>query len=192
MINVAFGDFNGDGKLDVVGAAAGASRYEPILYLGNGDGTFQDQIPFGTFLSSAAAVPVDINGDGALDVAVGDSPGNLDLLLQGTFTLTPNILFNPKNLAFGNVRVGHTATRSVTMTNSGTAPFTPTITFRGTGNSQFSQSSTCPATVYPRVTCVIRVAFTPTSTETLRVQLVATDNSTGDKQTLLINAAGSQ
>jgi hypothetical protein len=190
MGTVAFGDFNGDGKLDVIGEAS----YRPILYLGNGDGTFQNQIPLGTFFQSEDAAPADMNGDGAMDMAVaeGSYTGNLDLLLQGTFTLTPNILFNPKNLAFGNVRVGHTATRSVTMTNSGTAPFTPTISFRGSGNSQFSQTSTCPATVYPRGTCIIRVAFTPTSTETLRVQLVATDNSTGYKQTLLINAAGSQ
>jgi hypothetical protein len=155
------------------------------------DGTFQNQIQFGTFVTSQAAAPVDINGDGALDVAVGDSStGNLDLLLQGTFNLNPKIRFSPAQLSFGNVRVGHSATRSITMTNSGNGPYTYTFSFRGTGSSQFSQTSTCPVTVYPGFSCNVTLTFTPTASETLRVEFIATDNASNKKQLALITGSG--
>ena len=195
MLSVAFGDFNGDGKLDIVGAAAGSSsRYKPVLYLGNGDGTFQNQIAFGTFVTSQTAAAVDINGDGALDVAVGEGSitGNLDLLLQGTFNLNPKIRFSPAQLNFGNVRVGHGATRTTIMANSGKGPFTGTFSFRGTGYNQFSQTDTCPATVYPGGSCNVTVTFTPTASETLRVELEVTDNATNKKQLVLITGTGVQ
>lgn len=65
------GDFNGDGKLDlVVIDSAGTVS----MFLGNGDGTFQSGIDFisGIFSSPPSIVGGDFNGDGKLDIALAN------------------------------------------------------------------------------------------------------------------------
>lgn len=69
------GDFNGDGKLDLLVSYHSASRTAGAVFLGNGDGTFttgqQDVFPE---LSGAVrlfpAVAADVNSDGKLDLAI--------------------------------------------------------------------------------------------------------------------------
>ncbi len=90
---MAAGDFDGNGTLDLVVTNAGDSSQgragAVFLLLGNGDGSFQtavqlqaDQFP----LSSAAA---DLNGDGKVDLILGDGAnGSVTILLgkgDGTF-----------------------------------------------------------------------------------------------------------
>ncbi len=84
---VAAGDFNGDGKLDVaVGDNLGIE-----VYLGNGDGTFQTGLPPVGGGTAFAQTVGDFNGDGKLDIAeiVGTGPNyQLQILLgngDGTF-----------------------------------------------------------------------------------------------------------
>lgn len=80
------GDFNGDGKLDLVFSVSGDTAPNLYLLLGNGDGTFATS---GTAIATAHGGPVsaDFNGDGNLDLAAPGGIG-LEIILgngNGTF-----------------------------------------------------------------------------------------------------------
>ncbi|MGD0506355.1 MAG: VCBS repeat-containing protein [Terriglobales bacterium] len=83
--SVAVGDFNGDGKPDLV--VANATNVGVLL--GNGDGTFQAAVYYGAGSGPRAVAVGDFNGDGKLDLVVGNvTSGNVSVLLgkgDGTF-----------------------------------------------------------------------------------------------------------
>jgi hypothetical protein len=88
----ASGDFNGDGKLDVI-LSTGIVPSVSLL-VGNGDGTFT----VGSSLAPNYAGPVavgDLNGDGKLDVIVGNvNTSVISVFLgngDGTFTAAPSV-----------------------------------------------------------------------------------------------------
>jgi hypothetical protein len=82
--SVAVGDFNGDGKLDLVAPTIGANGVDVML--GNGDGTFQpakfSATPAATGRESVVAVG-DFNGDGIPDLVVNAPTGNTLSVLRG-------------------------------------------------------------------------------------------------------------
>jgi hypothetical protein len=85
---IAVGDFNEDGKPDLVLAINGS---DAIVLLGKGDGTFTQQSPLtnaGAFLQARVA---DFNGDGHQDVALAGNGGNTVLLGNGDGTFRPGI-----------------------------------------------------------------------------------------------------
>ena len=76
--SAAFADFNKDGKLD----AAVASGLAMGILLGNGDGTFQQQVTYGTTTPSFVAVG-DFHGNGNIDVVTADTSGDTVSLFPG-------------------------------------------------------------------------------------------------------------
>lgn len=93
-VGVAQGDFNGDGKLDLVTTNYVAGNLS--IFLGNGDGTFQapQTISIGSNTNPVGIVAADFDGDGNLDLAIGydyqNSHGVSVLLGNGNGTFQPN------------------------------------------------------------------------------------------------------
>ena len=86
------GDFNGDGKLDIVAGLPALVPNQPsetFLLFGNGDGTFQPAILSPSLKNFAAQSVADFNNDGKLDLLSSGQValGNGD----GTFTLLPKL-----------------------------------------------------------------------------------------------------
>src|SRR3954470_14481537 len=72
-LSVAIGDLNGDGKLDLVTGSAAWGDTSVSVLLGNGDGTFQEQVPYSVPGASNAVALADLNGDGKADLVAVSS-----------------------------------------------------------------------------------------------------------------------
>src|SRR5437016_1582424 len=88
-VAVAVGDFNGDGKQDLVVVNHGSGNVS--ILLGNGDGTFQHALDFSAGSTPAFVAVGDFNGDHKADLAVANGSANtVSILLgngDGTFQL---------------------------------------------------------------------------------------------------------
>ncbi|HEY6269238.1 MAG TPA: FG-GAP-like repeat-containing protein [Candidatus Acidoferrum sp.] len=196
-ISLAVGDFNLDDNLDLlVGPNLSDIQANPFtnvnvglqLFLGNGDGTFtgpQD------YLAGGQCNPVlvgDFNGDGAPDVAAGDTSENfVSILLNQT---PPPVTVSPKSLTFANQFVSTTsATQPITITNNGAAATTMAIAVSG----DFSQTNTCPvspATLAVAANCTVNVAFKPTATGVRNGAITVTHQLAGSPQSVALSGTG--
>ncbi len=81
--DLTVGDFNGDGTLDLAVASSNASPTQVSVLLGDGEGGFAQQ---GSELiaQQVGIAALDVNGDGATDLAVLNGTQNVDLLLANT------------------------------------------------------------------------------------------------------------
>jgi hypothetical protein len=77
---VSAGDFNGDGKADLV--AGDVTNNDLVVLSGNGDGTLNPPVTYHLTTRPAFLITSDFNRDGRLDVALGDSsPTNIVVML---------------------------------------------------------------------------------------------------------------
>ncbi|MGH9121591.1 MAG: choice-of-anchor D domain-containing protein, partial [Acidimicrobiales bacterium] len=120
----------------------------------------------------------------------------VSLALQGTGTVTPAIQFSPPSEAFGNVTLGTSTNKTVTVTNVGNGPlvFTPgSVTLGGLNVDQFGVvNDTCSgATLSPAATCKVVVDFAPTIPGSSVANLNFVDNAAGSLQSVPLGGHGS-
>jgi hypothetical protein len=104
--SVSVGDFNGDGKLDLVAANVGSNNVSVLL--GTGTGTFAAKVDYATGTNPFSVSVGDFNGDGKLDlVAANYGNNNVSVLLgtgSGTFAASVNYATgtNPYSVSVGD------------------------------------------------------------------------------------------
>jgi len=86
--NVLLADFNEDGNTDMVVAIGESSADQILVFLGRGDGTFQDPLVSSALGFAGALAPGDFNGDGHSDLVSNGAFNSAVILLgrgDGTF-----------------------------------------------------------------------------------------------------------
>jgi hypothetical protein len=154
--SVAVGDFNRDGRLDVVVANPGANTVSVLL--GNGDGTLQAPTTSTTLTagSSPASVAVgDFNGDGKLDLAVANTvSSSISILLgngDGTFQAAQffGTDSGPAFVALGDFNRDGKIDLAVANTSAGTVSV-----LLGNGNGTFQAARNTAAGTAPSAVAV--------------------------------------
>ncbi|RIL07518.1 MAG: hypothetical protein DCC75_09945, partial [Proteobacteria bacterium] len=147
--NVKVADLNNDGKLDVI---SDSQDFGPLVFIGNGNGTFRSGISLGIAGGSYAVEVGDFNGDSILDIAAGVlndvrvSLGRGDGTFNNATLFSTNIGSNITNLVAGDFNgdgaidlVAGDGTLNQVIQGSGTGTFTARYSFAlGSGLNRFS------------------------------------------------------
>ncbi len=169
---VVIGDFNGDGKADLmVSHCCGATD---MTYLqGNGDGTFSAQVHFTSAANSFAVASADLSADGKPDLIIGGSqPLSVTPMLNNVRTA-----FGVAATHSGDFTAGQSgAAYSVVVSNAGSQATLGTVIVKDvlptdltlvsmsgtgwscTGNSCTRNDALNPGSSFPAITVTINVA----------------------------------
>jgi FG-GAP-like repeat/Abnormal spindle-like microcephaly-assoc'd, ASPM-SPD-2-Hydin len=192
-------DLNGDGYLDLFEDnyfIISQQIYVKLVFLGNGDGTFQAPIVFkgGNYKSNDPGVGLtgDFNGDGRPDLAIGwgaliGTPTGFQILLNTT-PLAPAANFSPLAVVFPSQTAGTSSSPvSVTLSNTGKGVLNVSgAKVAGANASEFDQTNNCTS-VQPGASCTIKVAFAPTAAGNASASLAVTDNAVGSPQKIALS-----
>jgi hypothetical protein len=146
---VAVGDFDNDGKLDLVVADYGSNKVSWMK--GNGDGTFQPKVDYATGNNPISITVGDFDGDGNLELVVanyGDNTvswlkGNGDGTFQTQVTYSPGT--NPTAVGVGDFRADGNLDLAIVNYSAGTAGVR-----LGNGNGTFASMVTHTVGSHPR------------------------------------------
>jgi hypothetical protein len=136
------------------------------------------------------------SGSRAATLTITDSASNSPQTLSMTGTGTaPEAGLSPSTFAFANTPdATPSSPTSFTLNNTGNATLNiASIVFAGTDPGDFSENTTCGATLAANSTCTIAVTFTPAAGGSRSGTLVVTDNNnnvTGSTQSSTLAGAG--
>jgi hypothetical protein len=124
---------------------------------------------------------------GQITISSNSSTGSTTVVtLSGTSTAAPSpqLTVSAATLSFGNVTVNTAATRTLTLTSTGTSPVTVnSAAIAGTGFTIVAQSF--PITLNPTQSVTLQVQFDPMATGSASGQITISSNSTTGGTTLV-------
>jgi hypothetical protein len=163
-----------------------------------GTGFTMSGVTFPLTLNPAQSVKLQVNyaptaagsSSGSITFSSNSSTGSSTVVSLSGTAISPQLTLSGSTLAFGNVALNSTASQTLTLTSSGTAPLTVnSATLTGTG---FKMSgATFPATLNPGQTVSLQVSFAPTAgglaTGTINI---ASNSSSGSRAIVNLSGTG--
>ena len=145
---------------------------------GTDPGDFSDSYGCGSSLAPGASCSISAtfsplaSGDLSATISIDESTAGTSqtILLNGigATTAVATLSVSPMQLSFGNQAIGTaSAAQVVTLSNTGTAPFTPQadessiINITGMQADDFTEGDNCGASLAPGSSCTISVTFLP-------------------------------
>jgi hypothetical protein len=187
---VVVGDFNNDGNLDLaVSTASAGSTFGFVTILpGLGNGSFGPGVTLTSAPLPYGIVAADFNGDGGLDLALGNGTTEGDTGSATVLLNEPVIGLTPSSLTFAAQKVGTSSgPQMVTLTNPGATPLKVTsVTISG----DYSETNNCPAKLTVGKSCTINVTFSPTETGTRTGTLSIKDSALSSVQKIALTGSG--
>ncbi len=177
----AAGDMNGDGIVDIVGAATNETQ----LWLGQGEDSYSSPLTVGSTAFTYGLTLGNFATAGGLDIATVSTAGNQVVVF------VPTVIVSPSSENFGSVAVGLSAQQVFTITNDTSNTLTiSSVTLAGTNPSNFSQTNTCSSPVATSATCTVTVTFIPPATGIFSAILTVSDDASGSPQTVSLTGSG--
>ena len=170
--------------------AVSVSGTSPFTYQWNKNGTAISGATSSTYVTPATA----ISDSGAqftvvVTNAAGSVTSNAAALTVNAGTLLLTV--NPTSLSFGNVNLSASATKSATITNSGTASVTLSgVSYSGAGFTMSGLSS--GLILSPGQTATLNVTFSPTAAGSVTGSIAIASNATNSPASLAISGSGVQ
>jgi hypothetical protein len=206
--SIAVGDFNGDGKADMavvltIPNPSGAGSDGISVFLGNGDGTFSQSPVLYQYYGGGgnSIVAGDFNGDGKVDLALGEASDTLILLGRGDGTFiaanSPPNGYTGKFLVSGDFNGDGTPDLALANGTANTVEVLLTELMQtasttasnlsppGTGTHQILASFPGDSTYSPSVSSTVSLSALPATTLTLSAS-PTTGSSLG--QTVILTA----
>ncbi len=160
-----------------------------------GSGFTISGVTFPVTLNPGQAVSLQVNyapkvagsASGSITLSSNSSTGSTTVSLNGT-GISPQLTLSGSTLAFGNVALNATASQTLTLTSSGTAPLTVnSATLTGAG---FKLSGGAfPVTLNPGQTASLQVSFAPTGGGSASGTITISSNSASGS-TSVVNLTG--
>ncbi len=171
-------------------AATGGASGNPVTFTSSGSCSITGTTP-------GTATYTITSSSGTCSV-IANQAGNTNYSLAPTVTQTvnangPAVTVSPSNINFGSVNLGSITTKTITVTNTGTAAVTinqPLLSIVQGGNSnEFVAVSLCPSSLAVGKNCSITIAFVAgpyyaPQTATLEIM----DNAPGSPQPVTLSA----
>ena len=170
-----------------------------IAITGANSGDFSQTNTCGSTLAAGANCNISVTfkptatGSRSASVSIADnasgSPQAVSLTGTGT---APAVTLSPTSLNFtGQLVTTASAAQNVTLTNSGTATLNIAgIAVSGANAGDFSETSTCGATVAAAANCSISVTFKPTATGNRAASVIINDDAAGSPQSVSLTGTG--
>ena len=166
--------------------APGASTSFTVTFAPTANGTFNGSISFSSTAAAQAQAQHKVKGANAKaaadDVTVLSLTGN-GVSAPGTLSA------NPASLAFGNVQIGTSSSKSETLTNTGSGPVTISqANVSGTGMSV--SGLTLPATLGQNQSVTFTVKFSPAGAGAVSGNLAIVSDGTNSPLNVALTGAG--
>ena len=184
-VGVVAGDFNNDGKVDLVVTNWGANTIS--ILLGNGNGTFQTPVTQSVLNGPQEIKDADFNNDGKLDLVIaGFSPSEVEVLFgdgTGAFPTSATFSTGSKPYSIAVADFNNDGNLDIATGNSGASSVTILL---GNGTGGFSQPTGSPFAVGSAPASIVAGDLRNNG----KIDLVAADSGASTIDVLLGNGDG--